>query len=711
MTIQETFPLVQPVRLVDKNGIPYNPSNTIHLIYYSDPSSGNNIIFLDPLRIVAAPDITLDIVVKGQLDKKEPSMAQRQETLPDASQENNTTSTVSNPNASTTRVRRNPAGGLVEKAMDAYRDNENPAFGSRLRGPQALVDATSSSPANDTPPTPQESTSGTVTPSPQGSDSSSSNDFSETMKMAKLGDMDTQYTLGVFQNHTAAMEWYRKAADQGSTDAQYNIGVMYHKGLGVSKDYSAAVEWYLKASDQGFMELYRKATDQGLSSAQFDIGMIFEAGRIVPKDITAAEEWYKKAAAGGHGPAQVRFNPSSGKDIILWEDIIAAFKTNDVIHVRSGTVVLPFLKGTDFKSLDPLRIAAVHGVTLDVVIGGQLSQKELSMVSLQESLPDTPQKIGTATNSNTTTTTTVTAAVRRNPVGGIVEVAMDAYRNNENPAFGPKLRGPQALVDETSSSRISDTRPTSQKPTPRSVTLSPQGLDSISSNDFHEAMKMAILGDKDAQHAIAEMYFSAKGVQRDYQAAMEWYIQAANQEHAGAQNDIGFMYEVGLGVPQDYAAAMNWYQKASDQGSAAAQYNIGFMYRYGLGVSQDYSAAMEWYLKAANKGHSEALNNIGELYDNGLGVPQSDSLTMEWYRKAADQGSSIAQYNVGMMFEIGQGVPIDIEEAKEWYRKADAGGHTGATEKFNKLEHNGEEQKQDTRENNRRLGLPRRHSD
>jgi hypothetical protein len=41
-------------------------------------------------------------------------------------------------------------------------------------------------------------------------------------------------------------------------------------------------------------------------------------------------------------------DPSTGKDILLWDDILAAFK-EDVVHVRSGVRVLPFLKGSDFK--------------------------------------------------------------------------------------------------------------------------------------------------------------------------------------------------------------------------------------------------------------------------------------------------------------------------------------------------------------------------
>jgi len=41
------------------------------------------------------------------------------------------------------------------------------------------------------------------------------------------------------------------------------------------------------------------------------------------------------------------FDISSGRDIILWDDIQSGFK--DVIHVRSGTTILPFLKGPNFK--------------------------------------------------------------------------------------------------------------------------------------------------------------------------------------------------------------------------------------------------------------------------------------------------------------------------------------------------------------------------
>ena len=35
---------------------------------------------------------------------------------------------------------------------------------------------------------------------------------------------------GVTQNKAEAVQWYRKAADQGHAKGQYNLGVMYKQG-------------------------------------------------------------------------------------------------------------------------------------------------------------------------------------------------------------------------------------------------------------------------------------------------------------------------------------------------------------------------------------------------------------------------------------------------------------------------------------------------
>ena len=95
------------------------------------------------------------------------------------------------------------------------------------------------------------------------------------------------------ENPTAAQiaEW-RKAADQGFADAQYNIGVYYAKGKGVPQDYAKAVKWY------------RKAAEQGLAAAQYNLGVYYAKGQGVTKNEIEAVTWYRKAAEQGHAMAQ-----------------------------------------------------------------------------------------------------------------------------------------------------------------------------------------------------------------------------------------------------------------------------------------------------------------------------------------------------------------------------------------------------------------------
>ena len=56
---------------------------------------------------------------------------------------------------------------------------------------------------------------------------------------------------GVAENDAEAAKWYRKAADQGHADAQYNLGLMYAQGEGVPEDDVQAYKWWNLAAAQG----------------------------------------------------------------------------------------------------------------------------------------------------------------------------------------------------------------------------------------------------------------------------------------------------------------------------------------------------------------------------------------------------------------------------------------------------------------------------
>ena len=62
------------------------------------------------------------------------------------------------------------------------------------------------------------------------------------------------------QDYAEAFRWYRKAAEQGVAEAQYNLGAMYHNGQGVRRNFHLSKEWFGKACDGGVQEgciLYR----------------------------------------------------------------------------------------------------------------------------------------------------------------------------------------------------------------------------------------------------------------------------------------------------------------------------------------------------------------------------------------------------------------------------------------------------------------------
>ncbi len=83
--------------------------------------------------------------------------------------------------------------------------------------------------------------------------------YEEWLPLARLGDAEAQYNIGVMydegagraQDLAAAADWYRKAAEQGFMDAQANLGMMYYHGQGVALDHDSAAKWLRLAADQG----------------------------------------------------------------------------------------------------------------------------------------------------------------------------------------------------------------------------------------------------------------------------------------------------------------------------------------------------------------------------------------------------------------------------------------------------------------------------
>ncbi len=56
---------------------------------------------------------------------------------------------------------------------------------------------------------------------------------------------------GTIQNYRQALHWYQKAAEQGDSDAQIILALMYGEGQGIKRNFPQAEYWLKKAAAQG----------------------------------------------------------------------------------------------------------------------------------------------------------------------------------------------------------------------------------------------------------------------------------------------------------------------------------------------------------------------------------------------------------------------------------------------------------------------------
>lgn len=93
-----------------------------------------------------------------------------------------------------------------------------------------------------------------------------------------------------------AVSIWQRAADRGSGEAAYRLGVARRSGLGIEKDIDRAVHWF------------RIAVDRGHHGAQLALGLLHQNGTGVPRDRDEAIRLIGLAARGGHRGAKERLD-------------------------------------------------------------------------------------------------------------------------------------------------------------------------------------------------------------------------------------------------------------------------------------------------------------------------------------------------------------------------------------------------------------------
>ncbi|HET6802684.1 MAG TPA: tetratricopeptide repeat protein, partial [Casimicrobiaceae bacterium] len=113
--------------------------------------------------------------------------------------------------------------------------------------------------------------------------------------------------------YAAALKWWLPLAEQGHAAAQFNVAVLYEKGLGTAVDHAEAARWYLKAAQQGDPD------------AQYNVALFYETGTGVAKDVDQARNWYAEVLANRRAKADspVRQRATAHLKALSTQEVIA----------------------------------------------------------------------------------------------------------------------------------------------------------------------------------------------------------------------------------------------------------------------------------------------------------------------------------------------------------------------------------------------------
>jgi TPR repeat protein len=381
--------------------------------------------------------------------------------------------------------------------------------------------------------------------------------------------------------------------------------------------------------------------NRGDAAAQRTLGGIYLNGYCIDKDYRAAINWYEKAAQAGDGEAMLALGN---------------------IYAR-GYGVVPNLEQT----LKWLKLAEDNG---------QITGRVYAFLYLDGVLVS--KSIGRAYSFF------LQAAEAGDPAAQYT-VSMEYFRGQhlaKNPA--------QALAWLTRSAE------NGYGPAYRVLGgIYAYGSYGIARDNAKAGKWLALAKDQNKATAldVAEMYLEGRGVNRDYDKAIEYYTELAEQYVAEAHLKLGMIYSHGPPLTPNYELAEAHFQMAEVLGSAEAAYHLGLLRLNGQGMPADRAAAQSMFELAAQNGYVFANYYLGLLAYNRPGGGKNLARAHELFGKAAatpdpDLAAQALEARDAAAIELGLFAPtpdMDVDRLDRWSGSTPGAGYVYAHRPRKKL--------------------------
>ena len=408
------------------------------------------------------------------------------------------------------------------------------------------------------------------------------------------------------------------SGEQDEAAEAYAMAQRYLAGRGVARSPAAAVQWLTRAAEAGSVD------------AKFEVGLHYLNGDGVVADEAMAITMLRDAALAGHAEARAKLQQMYTAAGVPMPELARPRRpvapARESRQSSSSSAPLEVEAVSAPTALENSERHATRGATAGMMIDAAAEEEEETARADATIKADEDEHSATRPAQTAPSLTPPGAHLSVDLTGATIADAKSAFVAGDLPRSAAIFTALAEKGDAEAQAHIGY------------MTYQGEGVavDKAKAIDWYR--KAAAHGNRDAQYNLAVAYAFGDGAARNDAEALIWYRRAAEQGSAIAQYSLGVCYALGTGTPQDDVQAVKWYHAAAVQAYPAAQYNLGYMYRSGKGVAQDEHEAMQWFKQAANNGNASAQYSLGNMYRAGSGVERDLKQAAHWFELAAAQG-------------------------------------------------------------------------
>jgi TPR repeat protein len=491
--------------------------------------------------------------------------------------------------------------------------------------------------------------------------------------------------LGERNNDTEAakgLEWYRKAARKGLSEAQFELAETLENEASVIRWRVSDVQhgetalplppqWGEELAvqiDKEAVAWCRKAAEQGLIEAQVKLADMLWVGGALAKEKTEAVKWYRRAAERGNAWAQ-------------WS---------------LARLLSEFARGMECTNKDNYTIA-VGAVSYEAWENAGIAESTNPVVDAP--LESESWKWCRKAAENTEGEAFIRCQAQ-------CRLALHYERGADQSEASRWWRSAADQGDCTAMIHLADMYDHGRG-VPEDPTQSTSLLLRVANAFFRDNFTQMLLREHpEPLLKLGERFESGLGVRQDLVEAYKWFdlvgrgycwldlsetgenlrlFEMARQKRDALSNRMTAS-EVSEGLERAFVYVHLWQKdfiqhlNAAENGDVKAQMSLANEYASGVLVQlpgeekskwlNNYAAAEKWYVRAASTGDADAQYNAGEFYDYYLKRPD---LAAGYFSEAAERGHFWAQFSLAKCYAGNGGKAPDRNQAYKWFRIALAG--------------------------------------